>query len=137
MTMAQLSSDARPGLAPGVRLTFDKARDRWVVLAPERVLVPDETALEILQRCDGAKQVDAIVDELATAYSADPSTTRSWRPGTRGTSSSRRRATTGRTTTRSPTIRRTTTSTTSSPSRPPTATTTWPASRTTAPRRSI
>jgi pyrroloquinoline quinone biosynthesis protein D len=54
-------------------LTFDKARDRWVVLAPERVLVPDETALEILQRCDGAKQVDAIVDELATAYSADRS----------------------------------------------------------------
>ena len=69
MTIPQLSSDARPGLAPGVRLTFDKARDRWVVLAPERVLVPDETALEILQRCNGTTQVDAIVDELATAYS--------------------------------------------------------------------
>ena len=73
MTIPQLSSEARPRLAPGVRLTFDKARDCWVVLAPERVLVPDETALEILQRCDGAKQVDAIVDELATAYSADRS----------------------------------------------------------------
>ncbi len=73
MTIPQLSSEARPGQAPGVRLTFDKARDRWVVLEPERVLVPDETALEILQRCDGAKQVDAIVDELATAYSADRS----------------------------------------------------------------
>jgi pyrroloquinoline quinone biosynthesis protein D len=73
MTMPQLSSEARPGLAPGVRLTFDKARDRWVVLAPERVLVPDETALEILQRCNGAKQLDTIVAELATVYSADPS----------------------------------------------------------------
>jgi pyrroloquinoline quinone biosynthesis protein D len=73
MTIPQLSSEARPGLAPGVRLTFDKTRDRWVVLAPERVLVPDETALEILQRCDGARQVDAIVDELAIAYSADRS----------------------------------------------------------------
>ena len=62
-----------PRLPRGVRLRHDKARDRWVVLAPERVLVPDETALEILQRCDGAKQVDAIVDELATAYSADRS----------------------------------------------------------------
>ena len=71
MTMPQLSNEARPGLAPGVRLTFDKARDRWVVLAPERVLVPDETALDILQRCDGAKPLDAIVDELASAYSAD------------------------------------------------------------------
>ena len=68
-----LSNEARPGLAPGVRLTFDKARDRWVVLAPERVLVPDETALEILQRCNGTKQLDTIVAELATVYSAEAS----------------------------------------------------------------
>ena len=73
MTMPHWSSETCPGLAPGVRLTFDKARDRWVVLAPERVLVPDETALEILQRCNGATQLDAIVDELASAYSADRS----------------------------------------------------------------
>jgi pyrroloquinoline quinone biosynthesis protein D len=71
MTVPQLSGEARPGLAPGVRLTFDKARDQWVVLAPERVLVPDETALEILQRCNGTRQLTDIVDELATAYSAD------------------------------------------------------------------
>jgi pyrroloquinoline quinone biosynthesis protein D len=69
--MTPLPNEACPGLAPGVRLSFDKARDRWVVLAPERVLVPDETALEILQRCNGATQLDAIVDELANAYSAD------------------------------------------------------------------
>ena len=73
MTSPQLSNEACPGLAPGVRLTFDRARDRWVVLAPERVLVPDETALEILQRCDGTKHLDDIVSELATAYSADRS----------------------------------------------------------------
>jgi pyrroloquinoline quinone biosynthesis protein D len=73
MTTSPLSSEARPGLAPGVRLSFDKARDQWVVLAPERVLVPDETALEILQRCNGTTQVDEIVDELANAYSADRS----------------------------------------------------------------
>lgn len=71
MTIPQLSNEARPGLAPGVRLTFDKARDQWVLLAPERVLVPDETALEILQRCTGTRQIDDIVDELASAYSAD------------------------------------------------------------------
>jgi len=73
MTIPQLSSETRPGLAPGVRLTFDKARDRWVVLAPERVLVPDETALDILQRCNGSKQLDAIIDELAVEYSAERS----------------------------------------------------------------
>lgn len=73
MTMPPLSDQTRPGLAPGVRLTFDKARDQWVVLAPERVLVPDETALEILQRCNGTTQLGDIVDELASAYSADRS----------------------------------------------------------------
>jgi len=70
---ARLSSDTCPGLAPGVRLTFDKARDCWVVLAPERVLMPDETALEILQRCNGTRPVDEIIDELASVYSADRS----------------------------------------------------------------
>jgi pyrroloquinoline quinone biosynthesis protein D len=35
------------------------------------VLVPDETALEILQRCNGTRQLTDIVDELANAYSAD------------------------------------------------------------------
>jgi pyrroloquinoline quinone biosynthesis protein D len=73
MTIPHLSSETRPGLAPGVRLTFDKARDQWVVLAPERVLVPDETALEILQRCNGSRQLDDIIDELASIYSADRS----------------------------------------------------------------
>ena len=52
----------------GVRLKYDEARDRWVVLAPERVLMPDETALEVLQRLDGEKTVDALVGELVTAY---------------------------------------------------------------------
>ncbi len=42
-----------PRLPRHVKLRFDKARERWVVLAPERVLMPDETALEVLQRCDG------------------------------------------------------------------------------------
>lgn len=69
--VARLSGETRPALGPGVRLTFDKARDCWVVLAPERVLVPDETALEILQRCNGTRAVDEIVDELASVYSAD------------------------------------------------------------------
>jgi pyrroloquinoline quinone biosynthesis protein D len=68
---APVTNAIRPGLAPGVRLSFDKARDCWVVLAPERVLVPDETALEILQRCNGSRPVGEIVDELASVYNAD------------------------------------------------------------------
>jgi pyrroloquinoline quinone biosynthesis protein D len=59
-----------PRLAPGVRLQRDAARDRWIVQAPERVLVPEQTALAVLQRCDGTATVAAIVDDLARAYDA-------------------------------------------------------------------
>jgi pyrroloquinoline quinone biosynthesis protein D len=61
-----------PTLARGVKMRFDKARDAWVVLAPERVLMPDEIAIEILRRCDGKASVAAIVDDLAQAFSAEP-----------------------------------------------------------------
>lgn len=57
-------------LAPHVRLSFDRRRDRWVVLAPERLLLPDEIAVEILRRCDGAASVAAIVDALAAEFDA-------------------------------------------------------------------
>ncbi|MBL8659206.1 MAG: pyrroloquinoline quinone biosynthesis peptide chaperone PqqD [Rhodospirillales bacterium] len=53
-----------------MRLSFDKARSRWVVLGPERLFVPDEIAAEILRRCDGTTSVAAIVDALAADYDA-------------------------------------------------------------------
>lgn len=71
MTAALLGVESCPRLAPGVRLKFDETRQCWLVLAPERVLIPDETALEILQRCDGATRFDALVDALVATYGAD------------------------------------------------------------------
>ena len=71
MIVATLDLAARPKLAPGVRLKFDDTRQCWIVLAPERVLMPDETALDVLQRCDGATSIDALVDDLVTVYGAD------------------------------------------------------------------
>jgi pyrroloquinoline quinone biosynthesis protein D len=68
--MIAMEEDAMPRLAPGVRLKFDQARDCWVVLAPERVVMPDETALEILRRCDGETQLGAIIDALVAEYEA-------------------------------------------------------------------
>ena len=38
--------------------------------APERVLAPDEIAVEILQLCDGQRSVADIVDLLAVKYNA-------------------------------------------------------------------
>jgi pyrroloquinoline quinone biosynthesis protein D len=68
----EVRDDAVPALARGVRLRFDQARKAWVLLAPERVLMPDEIAVEILKRCDGKAAVSAIVDDLARTFEAEP-----------------------------------------------------------------
>lgn len=59
-----------PRFAPGTRLDHDRARDRWVVMAPERMFVPDETALEVLRLVDGARDIEAIVDALSARFAA-------------------------------------------------------------------
>lgn len=65
---------SRPRLPRHARLRFDPTRQVWVLLAPERVLVPDETAVEILQLCDGTRRVDDVVDLLAEKYAAERAT---------------------------------------------------------------
>ena len=40
-------------------------------LAPEKVLMPDQVAVEILKRCDGKASLAQIVDDLVAAFSAD------------------------------------------------------------------
>ncbi len=60
---------SRPVLPRHAQLKFDKTRERWVILAPERVLAPDEIAVEVLQMCDG-RSVARMVDLLAEKYAA-------------------------------------------------------------------
>lgn len=59
-----------PRLPPHIRLRFDATRQRWTLLAPERVFVPDEIAVEILQLCDGVASVGTIAQALARKYGA-------------------------------------------------------------------
>jgi coenzyme PQQ biosynthesis protein PqqD len=63
----------RPRLAPGVRLHFDRTRNAWVLLCPEKVIEAEGPASEILRRCDGTRTLDAIIDELAVVFAADRS----------------------------------------------------------------
>jgi pyrroloquinoline quinone biosynthesis protein D len=65
-----VSEASRPLLPRHARLKFDETRQRWVILAPERVLAPDEIAVEVLQLCDGVRSVAAIIDQLAEKYAA-------------------------------------------------------------------
>jgi pyrroloquinoline quinone biosynthesis protein D len=68
-----VSEASRPVLPRHAKLKFDATRQVWVILAPERVLAPDEIAVEVLQLCDGIRNVGQIVDLLAEKYAAERS----------------------------------------------------------------
>ena len=78
--MDQSPRKSRPILDPAsipllprhVKLRFDKVRDRWVILAPERVLVPDDISVQVLQLCDGIRNIEGVVAVLAEKFAADP-----------------------------------------------------------------
>jgi pyrroloquinoline quinone biosynthesis protein D len=60
----------RPHLPPYLKLRHDAGRGRWILLAPERVLTPDQTAVAVLQLCDGQRTVEEISEALAKEYAA-------------------------------------------------------------------
>ncbi len=61
---------AVPTFRRGVKFRFDAVRNAWVLLAPEKLFMPDETAVEILKLVDGTRSIDAIVDDLAARFDA-------------------------------------------------------------------
>jgi pyrroloquinoline quinone biosynthesis protein D len=65
-----LTAHSIPRLPRHIVLRHDKTRDRWVILAPERVLVPDDIAVTVLQRLDGRKTIGEIAADLARDYAA-------------------------------------------------------------------
>ena len=60
------------GIAPHIVFRFDDTRQRWIMMAPERLLLPDEQAVEILKLLDGKASVGAIIDQLAARYTGAP-----------------------------------------------------------------
>lgn len=70
VSRTHITAQSVPALAPHVTLKHDTVRDRWVVLGPERMLVPDDIAVEILRRCDGARSVAAVAALLAVEFDA-------------------------------------------------------------------
>ena len=65
-----ITESSVPRLPSHIKLRFDAVRQRWTLLAPERVLVPDEIATEVLQCCDGVRTVGTIAETLAQKYGA-------------------------------------------------------------------
>ena len=67
MSIAVLSTN-RPRLPRQVRLEWDPVRKQQVLLAPEGLLVLNQTGATILGLCDGKRTVVEIVEELRGRY---------------------------------------------------------------------
>ncbi|WP_211365996.1 pyrroloquinoline quinone biosynthesis peptide chaperone PqqD [Pseudonocardia kunmingensis] len=68
MSPTRIGSGTRPRISRHVRLTFDQARERHVLLSPETVVVLNATGAAILELCDGERTVAELAAELSARY---------------------------------------------------------------------
>ena len=74
------SMTAAIGVEPGNRFELnplflfrgEDTQDSYVLLYPEGVVKLNQTAGEILKRCDGARTVAALIDELKQVFNEPP-----------------------------------------------------------------
>ena len=72
MERLEVSASSVLRLASHIVFRFDDTRQCWIMMAPERLMLPDEQAVEILQLVDGKTGVGAIIDALASRYTQAP-----------------------------------------------------------------
>ncbi|HEY8024289.1 MAG TPA: pyrroloquinoline quinone biosynthesis peptide chaperone PqqD [Burkholderiaceae bacterium] len=61
----------RPRISRLFRLQWEEVQNSHVLLYPEGMITLNQSAGEILQRCDGLRNIAAIVNELELAFSAE------------------------------------------------------------------
>jgi len=67
-----ISAGTRPRLAAKARLRWDRKAERWMLLYPERGLVLNPTAADVVQLCTGEHTVDTIAEKLSEKYTTQP-----------------------------------------------------------------
>ena len=60
----------KPRLSKLFRLQWEPAQQCHVLLYPEGMVKLNQSAAEILKRCDGARDIDAIVADLEVVFNA-------------------------------------------------------------------
>ena len=68
--MSDVVSTTVPRIGAGFRLQWEPAQDCHVLLYPEGMVKLNPSAGEIMKRCDGQRNVAAIVADLEAAFSA-------------------------------------------------------------------
>lgn len=66
--VAGLSPQDRPVINPLYLFRWEEAQESYVLLYPEGIVKLNETAGEILSRCDGERTVAQLTDELRELY---------------------------------------------------------------------
>jgi pyrroloquinoline quinone biosynthesis protein D len=67
---AALGDATQPRVGPGFRLQWEPAQDCFVLLYPEGMVKLNQSAGEIMKRCDGQRTLPVIVQDLETSFSA-------------------------------------------------------------------
>jgi pyrroloquinoline quinone biosynthesis protein D len=63
-----MNSSPLPQLTRRLRMQYEPAQSRWVLLYPEGMVQLNDSAAEILRRCDGRHTVTDIVGELEALF---------------------------------------------------------------------
>ena len=70
----KIEDETVPRFPKHVKFRHNKARDEWVILAPERLVNLDQIAVEILKMVDGEKKVKEISAKLSKKFNAPEET---------------------------------------------------------------
>ncbi len=65
-----VNNNVKPKFPKHVKLKYNKPRNEWVILAPERLVKLDKISVEILQLVNGMNNVQDISSTLAKKFSA-------------------------------------------------------------------
>ncbi len=62
--------NAKPKLARLFRMQYEEAQQGYVLLYPEGMVKLNQSASEILKRCDGERDVHAIIADIEQSFNA-------------------------------------------------------------------
>lgn len=65
---ATIGLEATPRVSRRFRLQWEEAQQAWVLLYPEGMVKLNQSAGEILRRCDGVRSVAEVVADLEQAF---------------------------------------------------------------------
>lgn len=68
---SQLSGREQPRLNPMFMFRWEESQNAHVLLYPEGVVKLNDSAGEIIGRCDGVKSIDQIVSDLKISFNTD------------------------------------------------------------------